>query len=392
MSIHKPEHTTNSKISMPVLTEDRRPMTGPLSPVSALPSPVYFLGKLQNFGLLLFILSVVLSACAVNPLFQPNTAPTAPPVATLTPPPIALNLKSATAGLADLQSYRAKLTVDFEGTRNGQPTQGRLESLTEVTRQPAAWHQTLKVNTTLTSTEIISGVSEFYRAGEQVYVKRGTEGAWFSFSDGAVSPADLGFFALDRLIVLPAVVSSPQAELLDGQKTQRFSFTGQDLAAPNLIFERAAGDLWLVPPDKYLAQYVISATVRVVIPDPKAHLFDQGRLTLRYTVSDVNAELTITPPNESQVERSPLSRLPRLPDAKIVSIFPTFIEYTSAITPIAAALFYRDQLITEGWTENQADIFNEKARLLYAKDDESLTVLITPGEERDKIKVLLDLK
>jgi hypothetical protein len=64
----------------------------------------------------------------------------------------------------------------------------------------------------------------------------------------------------------------------------------------------------------------------------------------------------------------------------------------SAITPITAALFYRDQLTSQGWTENQAEIFNEKARLTYAKDDESLTVLINPADERDKIKVLLDLK
>jgi len=427
MSIYRPEHTINNKkvASKHALRRTRRgEVAGMYSPVHRLPSTVYYFLRLsgskfeeparpraavfgtwacltprkldvlslQKFGLLFLILAIILPACATNPLFQANTEFATSPVATLTPAPISLELKSATAGLADLQSYRAKLTVDFEGTRNGQPAQGRLESLTEVTRQPAAWHQYLKVNTTLTSTEIISGVSEFYRAGDQVYVKRGTEGAWFSFSDGGVSPADLGFFALDRLIVLPAVVSAPQAELLDSQKTQRFSFTGQDLAAPNLIFEQAAGDLWLAQPDKYLAHYVISATVRVVIPDPKVHLFDQGRLTLRYTVSDANAELTITPPDEAQVERGPLSRLPRLPDAKIVSIFPTFIEYTSAITPIAAALFYRDQLITEGWSENQADIFNEKARLLYAKNDESLTVLITPGEERDKIKVLLDLK
>lgn len=350
--------------------------------------------KLQKFRRLLLILAVALPACAtnLNPLFQANTIPAESPVTTLTPAPISLELKSATAGLADLESYRANLMVEFDGTRNGQPAQGRLEALTEVTRQPAALHQYLKVNTPLTGTEIISGVSEFYRVADQIYVKRGPAGAWFTFTDSTVSAADLGFFALDRLIILPAVVSSPRPELLESQKVQHFSFTEQDLSAPNLIFEQAEGDLWLAQPGGYLAQYVISATVRVVIPDPKVHLFDQGQLNLRYTVSDPNADLTITPPGKAQVERGALSRLPRLPDAKIVSVFPTFIEYTSAITPIGAALFYRDQLISKGWTENQADIFNEKARLTYAKDDASLTVLITSGDEQDKIKVLLDLK
>lgn len=371
MKIHKLEHPTDNETGVKRL----KPFHSGQS--------TYLLKQLQKFSLFLLVLAVVLPACA--PSVQT-------PAATVTPPPIALNLNSVSDGMAGLPGYQTHLTVNFAGTRSDQPAQGRLESLTEVTRQPAALHQKLQVNTTLTSTGIISGVSEFYRLDDQVYVKKGPEEAWFTFTDGAVLPADLGFFALDRLIVLPAEVSSPRSERLEDREVQRFSFTERDLSAPNLIFEQAEGDLWLAQPEGYLAQYVISATVRVVIPDPKVHLFDQGRLNLRYTVSEPDAGLTITPPGEAQVERGPLSRLPRLPDAQIVSIFPTFIEYTSAITPIGAALFYRDQLMGKGWTENQADIFNEKARLTYAKDDASLTVLITPGDERDKIKVLLDLK
>lgn len=378
MNSHNPEHPADNETGV----KRFKPFDSGKS--------AYLRRQLQKLSLFLFILIVALPACATNPLFQ--ASPGQSPAATVTPPPIALKLKSVSDGLAGLQSYRTHLTVDFVGTRSSQPAQGQLELLTEFTRQPAALHQALEVSTTLTSTEIISGVSEFYRLADQVYVKRGQAGDWFTFADGAVSPADLGFFALDRLIILPAVVSSPRPERLEGREVQRFSFTERDLSAPNLIFEQAEGDLWLAQPEGYLAQYVISATVRVVIPDPKVHLFDQGRLNLRYTVAEPDAGLTLTPPGEAQVERGPLSRLPRLPDAQIVSIFPTFIEYTSAITPIGAALFYRDQLIGKGWTENQADIFNEKARLTYAKDDASLTVLITPGEERDRIKVLLDLK
>jgi hypothetical protein len=302
-------------------------------------------------------------------------------------------LASPSDGLAKLKSYRANLIVDFEGTRNGQPAFGRLESLTEVTREPAALHQYLKVETTLTTTEIITGVSEFYRMADKVYVKRGHAGQWFTFTDGVVSPADLGFLALERLMVLPVTTSQPpRPELLEDRKVQRYSFTENDLADPNIIFERAAGDLWLAQPDDYLAQYVISATLRIVIPDPKAHFFEQGHLNLRYTLTGVNAALTIAPPVDAFAESEVLNNLPRLPDAQIVSVFPTFIEYTSAITPISAALFYRDKLTAQGWTENKAEIFNEKARLAYAKDDEALTVLINPADERNKIKVLLDLK
>lgn len=342
--------------------------------------------------LLPLVILVAPLACRLNttaPLAS-NSSPAVTPTPSQT---FAPGLASPGAGLAKLKSYRANLIVDFEGTRNGQPAKGRLESLTEITREPAALHQYLKVETTLTQTEIISGVSEFYRVADKVYVKKGDTGQWFTFTDSVVSPADLGFLALERLLVLPATTSRPpRSELLEDRKVWRYSFTEHDLADPNIIFERAEGDLWLAQPDNYLAQYVISATLRIVIPDPKVHFFDQGRLKLRYTLTGINDALTIAPPVEAFAESEVLNNLPRLPDAQIVSVFPTFIEYTSAITPIRAALFYRDELTAQGWTENQADIFNEKARLAYAKDDEALTVLINPADEINKIKVLLDLR
>jgi hypothetical protein len=335
-------------------------------------------------------------ACRLNTTtpFGSNATVAESPAVTPTPSQtFAPGMDSPDASLGKIKSYRANLIVDFEGTRNGLPAKGRLESLTEVNRELAALHQYLKVETTLTQTEIISGVSEFYRLADKVYVKKGDKGQWFTFTDSVVSPADLGFFALDRLIVLPATTTQPpQSEFLEDRKVQRYSFNEHDLADPNIIFEQAEGDLWLAQPDDYLAQYVISATLRIVIPDPKAHLFDQGRLNLRYTLTGINAASTIAPPVEAFTESEALNSLPRLPDAQIVSVFPTFIEYTSTITPVSAALFYRDKLTAQGWIEDQADIFNEKARLIYSRKDEALTVLINPADERNKIKVLLDLK
>jgi hypothetical protein len=307
--------------------------------------------------------------------------------------PFAPGLISANDRLAALRSYRANLIVEFEGTRNGHPASGRLESLIEVTREPAVLHQYLKVDTILPNPEIISGTAEFYRVSDKVYVKKGDEGHWSTFTDGSVSPDTLGFFALDRLIILPSIVSQPsQPELLDDLKVQRFTFTESDLTEPNIIFEKAAGDLWLAEPGNYLAQYVISATLRIVIPDPKAYIFDQGHFNLHYTLSDVNANFDIIPPQAVLTKSDPLGALPRLPDAEIVSVFPTFIEYTSSVTPVNAALFYRDELTAQEWTEDNAEIFNEKARLIFSKEGQTLTIVINLHEDRQRIKVLLDFR
>jgi hypothetical protein len=349
---------------------------------------------LPKLYLLLFILIFVTLACGVNvPGFQTQATPVVLPVTSPTPAlPLRLTPASIDDGLALWQSYRANLILDFEGVRGDQPLQGRVESLTEVTRQPAALHRYLKVETTLSQPGLIPGSAEFYRMGDKVYVKKGAEDRWLTFKDSDVSPEALGFFKLEDLIILPPLLSQPpQLEFLDGLEVQHYPFTAADLSTPNLIFAETQGDLWLVPPDNYLVQYVISTTLRVAIPDPRVHIFDQGHLKLHYTLTDINANFDIIPPQSILTRSNALGSLPRLPDAQIISVFPTFIEYTSATTPVSATLFYQEQLTTQGWTENTLTVFTEKARLSYFKEDQALTVLINPAED-NKIKVLLDLK
>ena len=116
-------------------------------------------------------------------------------------------------------------------------------------------------------------------------------------------------------------------------------------------------------------------------------------MTLHYSLTDINTDLTINPPSISTMLRdNQLDHLPRLPDAEISSIFPTLIEYTSVISPISATLYYRDELTAQEWTENNAEIFNEKTRLIYSKEDQRLDVIITPTADPDKVKVVLNLK
>jgi hypothetical protein len=224
-------------------------------------------------------------------------------------------------------------------------------------------------------------------------VKKAGEREWLTFTGDDVSPSHLNFFELDRLIMLPRRVSRPPgAETIAGLPVQHYTFNQDDLAEPNIIFEQAQGDLWLAVEGNYLVQYVISASLRIVIPDPKAHIFDEGRLTLRYSLTDINADFTINPPASALTPTKALAELPRLPDAEIISIFPTFIEYTSAISSISATLFYRDELTRLGWKASQADIFTEKARVTFRKEDQTMILLISPVEDRQKIKVLLNIQ
>ena len=351
--------------------------------------------------ILLLVTVSLLLACGPASAFRGNLWPV--PTATPEPPPTPARWQlaptSVSEGLDSLQSYRTHLTVEFEGVRNGQPAAGQIESLTEVIQHPRAVHRQIKSSVITPTTRIPAGVSEFFQAGGKSYVKKASQDSWLVFAntgDALVTqpPDTVGFLELERLITLPPAVSGPpRPETLEGLSVQHYTFDQNDLDAPNITFEQARGDLWIASPGNYLMQYVITASVKIVIPDPKAHIIDRGTLTLRYALTGINDEFDILPPQDQTVTaNNSLARLPRLPDARLVSVFPTFIEYTSATSSISATLFYRDELSAQNWTEDSAAIFAEKSHLAFSKAGQALTVIIDPTDDPAKIKVVLDAK
>ena len=326
----------------------------------------------------LFLVGSTALACGLSPAPPPPT-----------PAHFNLGPTSVNSGLADLQSYRTQLVVDFNGRRNGDTTQGHLETLTEVTRQPDGLHHYVQFEGRLPQSPLPAGVSEFYRLADRVYLKKAGDTLWSQFSDPEAGPSQFGFFELGQLIVLPRSVTTPPITLtLNGLAGQRYTFTQADLSDPDLMFDQAQGEVFVTTDGGYVAQYVISASITTILPLPNAHLFDRGQLNLRYTLTDANAGFTLTPPTDAPTTNV-LANLPRLPDASLTATFPTLIEYTSAITAVAAAQFYQDTLTGQGWTQDEAALFNEKARLVFSKAGQSLTVIITPADVNDKIKVTL---
>lgn len=341
------------------------------------------------------IAGLTLLACSfgLSPLVSRSTQPAGTEAVPAPPTPAGegpfnIRPESVGEGLSSLNSYRARVSLVFTGTRGGEPAAGSIESLAEVTQEPPALHQYLKIEAVISQTDILPGVSELFQAGDKTYVKRGSTGPWFTFTSGQVTPDQLGFFEPEKLIILPKTVANPpRFANLNGRNIQQYTFDENDLADPNLIFEQADGELWLTTIGNYVVRYVISASLKIIIPNPAAHIFDEGQLSLSYTLSDVNASFTITPPRAALTATNSLSGLPRLPDAEIVSVFPGFIEYTSAITPVAAVFFYRDELAESEWMEESISVFNEKARLVYSREGQTMTILINPAGNPDKIKV-----
>jgi hypothetical protein len=314
------------------------------------------------------------------------------PLPTPTPVRYAIGPDSVNEGLDHLQRYRTRITVDFTGSRNGDAVQAHLETNTEVTQQPSALHHILEIEGTLPHANMPLGVSEVYRLGGQIYLKKAGDTLWSQFAGAHATPPQFGFFDLERFVVLPkTVLTPPVTATLNGQAVRHSSFTETDLDDPAIIFDRAEGEVWVAPSNEQVVQYVISTSLRVTLPNPQSHLFDQGHLTLHYTLSDVNADFTIDPPANTPTNNV-LNNLPRPADAKTIAAFPNLMEYTSATNPVSATQFYQNELTTRAWVEENVSVFKEKARLVFSKEDQTLTIIITPLDNGQTIKVLLDIR
>ncbi|MCB0167439.1 MAG: hypothetical protein KDI79_24630 [Anaerolineae bacterium] len=334
---------------------------------------------------LILVLSVLVWASACN--FGGATDNPSTPTAEV----YRVGVESVNSGLDTLDSYRATYTATFTGTRGGQATSGMIETVAAVDRLAGAMHRTMDVKADPPPAGTSSGVSDFYRIDDKIYLVNTDGVIWFQVMPGMdIAAEDVGFYDLSQLLVLPEQVDSPpEMVTLNGRPARKLTFTAPDLTHPNLIFQQATGAVWLTEEENIVQQYEISATLRILTPLPHAHILDEGRLKLTYSLTDINGNLRILPPKGSRP--SPLVGLPRPADAQISAVYPALLEYTSAISPVSATLFYQNELATLGWTQVLTTVFEEKAQLAFNKDDQTATILINPDPNK-KVKVVLSLE
>jgi hypothetical protein len=224
-------------------------------------------------------------------------------------------------------------------------------------------------------------------------VKKNTNEKWFTITDIAentTEPTDFGFFDLGRFIILPSQSNNPpRYELLNGISTRHYSFDEHSLINSNITFEQTTGDLWLADIGDYVVQYVISTNLTVIIPDQNIYLIERGYLKLEYNLTDINAEFNIIPPVATLNINHIFNRVTRLSDTQIISVFPNLVEFTIPLTATEAAIFYRNQFIKLGWQEDDFAVFEEKAELHFSTEEERVKILITPYEDKNRIKVLI---
>lgn len=328
---------------------------------------------------LLFVAALLSSACQPP---QPGAGAGGQASATgvVSGPQSPIRLPGAlSAGLDSLNSYRAAMTMTFDGSRNGQSLHEELVWTEEVVRQPAALRVTYSSEADRGDLlEIVSTGGRTYTLVEDECLITQVEG----------DPKTLIGFDPSAFFGSLSAQSDLGVETIDGIPARHYRADTSGLGFAS-GFTNAQADMWVAEAGGYVVRYVFEGS------GSSADLFGRGDTTpgavrIEYQVSDVNQAITIAAP-ESCGSLSP--DIPLMPDAAGVSSVDDLLNYTTLSTIADVVAFYRRELPAAGWNEDtSATVLTDNfSSLTFEKDGRTAVVVAAIDASSSVTNVLIQV-
>ena len=293
--------------------------------------------------------------------------------------PGAFNLPNATAGLADLSSYQATLTLSFAGTSAGASQKWSKTYVLLSTKDPAARQLTVD------RAGDLPDLAPIYLAevGGVAYQLGGEK----SCAAAAFKPDQSPTQALEPAGLLTGVIGAEDAgpDTVIDVPSNHYSFDEHALGLADLA--KAKGELWVAADGGYLVKYVLTTT-------GAADYFGagtDGTLNWDYELTQVNQPAPFTLPADCPAG---LVTAPRLPDAANVQDQPGLLAYDSATSLADAVTFYQDQLPPLGWALTGdpvavADLPADQTTVIldFTQADQTLTVIFTKSDAGTQVRL-----
>jgi hypothetical protein len=337
---------------------------------------VHLFSRLRVFALLILVSSLALF---VYPLAAQDT-PTEEPADYATPSPIeaehgpgSFNLLTPTEGLADLSSYRATLTLSFEGTFEDQPQQWSKTYVMIANQTPAARQITIDTAGNAAPQVFMAEVNG------TVYERRAGTPCTASAAEAEGAFAErwelAGFLA--------SILGADEAgtETVNGVETNHYTFDEQAHGASGVA--ESTGEMWVAADGGYLVRY------RLVTEGSKEYFGEEteGTVTWEYELSDVNQPLTVDVPADCPAGMVDLTVLP---DATDVVRVPGLTSFNTVTSIANAAAFYDDQLSSLGGeATTPLSISDSSALLEYTQGDEVTSVFVMAGEGNNLVYITI---
>jgi len=285
------------------------------------------------------------------------------------------DLPDTKAGLSNLSSYTASLTITFDGIRDGNAENWSKMYTMLATNNPLARQWTIEKSS---STSTPESVFMAEMAGLD-YERRGEEACIAT----AVQEGNLLADRFELAELLHYVIGAEPAgsETVNDIAADHYTFDQRALDEEGL--SESAGELWVASEGGYLVRYMLTRKA-------KAEYFGEGiegTLTLDYELTQPNQALTIVLPEDCPPG---LVDAPMLPDAANVENIGGMLSYHTSSNLTDAVAFYQEQLPTFGWQPEGNPVVSSTSTLLsYTRDDGNMRIFISPNDTGAEVRIVV---
>ena len=290
--------------------------------------------------------------------------------------PGSFNFPDTKKGLSDLVSYKASLTLSFDGTRDGKSQKWVKTYVMLNAKEPAAIQLTIEKTGDLTDLNPV-----FMAEVDGVdYERRGKNASC------TANVIELGESLADRqepASFLNFVIGTEQAgnETVNDVAANHYTFDERAFGQADIT--KSTGEMWVASDGGYIVKYLLTT-------NGNADYFGEGiegTLTVDYELTDVNQSVTTTLPDDCP---SGLVNVPMLPDASNILNIPGLMTYDTSTNLTDIAEFYQKQIPDLGWVPKEEPSITETTAMLdFTQGNKTMAIIITTGENGTNVHILL---
>lgn len=281
------------------------------------------------------------------------------------------DLTDPSVGLDALSSYKATLTVMFDGSKDGQPYQWSSTYILLNTKEPLARLLTIERSGDLSPAE-----PAFMAEADGAAYETGPEGSCSADSiDVENSRIDWQHPAgmLDGLLG----AEETGQETLNRMTADHYTFDERALREYGLA--ETNGEIWVATDGSYILKYQR-------ITSGNADYFHQGiegTVTWDYELTEIDQPLELVFPEGCRVDA------PLMSNAFNVLNLPGWLGYNTSASVAEAAAFYQEQLPGLGWSPLLQPIIGDTAILEFTQGDQTMSLIISLGDAGTRVDILL---
>ena len=353
----------------------------------------------------IMIVALVLSACGggapttapeatrqpaeSKPAAQPTRPSAEQPAAVDSPTatPEAFKLDNVTAGLGELNSYKATFSMTFEGKEDGQPKTGTMAFAEEFVKDPPAKRTVITGmgamfgGDTGTPTPGQPAGIESIEVGGKQYSKMGDICTQITAESGPQANT-----MLDPNSIIGGVRGARRVgnETVNGVPTVHYKLDVSGLET--LGYLNGDGDVWVADPGNYVVKYTFQATGTDKFFGSGSNT--DGTIKWDYEVTDINQPINIQPPADCG---GAAEDIPMMADAQDQAAMGGMSTYSTPSAFEDVVAFYEKEMKAKGWAETDGSGMSAEGMSMksYTKDGRTVQLIITADSGGGKTSVMI---